>query len=139
MLTIYHLEKSRSTRVIWLAEELGLDYQVEVFRRTADFRPTADFSALHPLARSPLIRDADLVLPGAAGAQAVQGQPACATAHRRLSGETHSTTRLSEGHDVLARTMVRVSATGHERRNIQNGGSGLYSITAVTVRACCSP
>jgi glutathione S-transferase len=63
MLTIYHLEQSRSTRIIWLAEELGLEYRVKTFKRTPTLGASADFKALHPLARSPLIRDADLLLP----------------------------------------------------------------------------
>ena len=63
MLTIYHLDKSRSSRVIWLAEELGLDYKVEVFKRAPGFLPPPEYKALHPLARAPVLRDGDLVLP----------------------------------------------------------------------------
>jgi glutathione S-transferase len=62
MLTIYHLEQSRSGRVIWLAEELGLDYRVETFKRPHQAMPPPEYQALHPLGRSPIIRDGELVL-----------------------------------------------------------------------------
>jgi glutathione S-transferase len=62
MLTIYHLEQSRSGRIVWLAEELGLDYKVETFRRPPQALPPPEYQALHPLGRSPIIRDGDLVL-----------------------------------------------------------------------------
>lgn len=62
MLTIYHLETSRSGRIIWLAEELGLEYKVEVFKRTAERQAPPEYKALHPLGRAPVIRDGDLVL-----------------------------------------------------------------------------
>jgi glutathione S-transferase len=62
MLTIYHLEASRSGRIIWLAEELGLDYTVETFRRTPERQAPPDYKSLHPLGRAPVVRDGDLVL-----------------------------------------------------------------------------
>lgn len=62
MLTIYHLVQSRSGRVIWLAEELGLQYQVETFKRQWQSPPPAEYKALHPLGRSPIIKDDDLLL-----------------------------------------------------------------------------
>jgi glutathione S-transferase len=62
MLTIYHLEQSRSGRVIWLAEELGLEYSVEIYKRTLQHTAPDEYKALHPLGRSPLIRDSRLVL-----------------------------------------------------------------------------
>lgn len=67
MLTIYHLNASRSTRVIWLAEELELTYTLEIFEREANYGAPASYKALHPLARAPLIRDGDVTL-GESGA-----------------------------------------------------------------------
>jgi glutathione S-transferase len=67
MLTIYHLEQSRSGRIIWLAEELGLDYAVETFKRPHQAFPPPEYQALHPLGRAPIIRDGDLV-PAESGA-----------------------------------------------------------------------
>jgi len=62
MLTIYHLEASRSGRIIWLAEELGLEYRIEAFKRTPERQAPPEYKALHPLGRAPVIRDGDLVL-----------------------------------------------------------------------------
>lgn len=62
MITIYHLDTSRSERIVWLMEELGLDYELEVFDRRPDiFAPDA-LKDIHPLGRAPIIRDGDTVL-----------------------------------------------------------------------------
>ena len=63
MLTVYHLRRSRSDRVLWLLEELGLDYAMETFDRDANQRSPAAMRKIHPLGKSPLIRDGDVVLP----------------------------------------------------------------------------
>jgi glutathione S-transferase len=62
MLTIYHLIQSRSGRVIWLAEELGIEYRVEHFERGWQAPPPDDYRTLHPLGRSPIVRDGDQLL-----------------------------------------------------------------------------
>lgn len=63
MITIYHLENSRSERIIWLMEELELPYQVERFeRRKEDTFAPADLKQIHELGRAPVIRDGDTVL-----------------------------------------------------------------------------
>src|SRR6516164_2739900 len=62
MLTIYHLEAPRSGRIIWLAEELGLEYKLETFKRTPQRMAPPEYKALHPLGRSPVIKDGELVL-----------------------------------------------------------------------------
>ena len=62
MITIYHLNNSRSERVIWLMEELGLPYQLERFDREPSMMAPAVLKALHPLGKSPMIRDGDVVL-----------------------------------------------------------------------------
>ena len=62
MLTIYHLETSRSARIIWLAEELKLKYKIEIFKRTPERQAPPAYKALHPLGRAPIIRDGDLTL-----------------------------------------------------------------------------
>lgn len=67
MLTIYHLKSSRSTRIVWLAEELGLDYKLEVFDRESDYSAPAAYKALASVARAPMIRDGDVTL-GESGA-----------------------------------------------------------------------
>ena len=62
MLTVYHLNESRSTRILWLLEELGAPYRIERFERDATQRAPAELAAVHPLGKSPVIRDGDLVL-----------------------------------------------------------------------------
>lgn len=63
MLTIHHLGKSQSERIVWLCEELGLAYELKHYVRdpvTALAPP--ELVALHPLGTAPVIRDGDLLL-----------------------------------------------------------------------------
>ena len=63
MITVYHLANSRSARIVWLLEELGLEYNVERFERDPQTqRAPAEMKRLHPLGRSPMLRDDDLLL-----------------------------------------------------------------------------
>jgi glutathione S-transferase len=62
VITIYHLSTSRSERIVWLMEELGLPYQLEVFEREASGAAPPPMRALHPLGKAPVIRDGDVVL-----------------------------------------------------------------------------
>ncbi len=61
MITIYHLETSRSERIVWLMEELGLDYRLEIFPRPPLGTPSP-LLPVHALGKAPVIRDGDLVL-----------------------------------------------------------------------------
>ncbi len=63
MLTIHHLEKSQSERVIWLCEELGVPYALVRYPRdpVTILAPPA-FKALHPAGTAPVITDGDLVM-----------------------------------------------------------------------------
>src|SRR3954469_18388425 len=54
-LVIHHLEHSRSVRVLWLLEELGLPYEIRRYARDASFRAPPELSAVHPLGRSPVV------------------------------------------------------------------------------------
>ena len=68
MLTVHHLGISQSERIVWLCEELGLDYQLVRYERRADNRLAPDeYKALHPMGIAPVITDGDLVL-GESGA-----------------------------------------------------------------------
>jgi glutathione S-transferase len=68
MLTVHHLGISQSERIVWLCEELGLDYQFKRYDRRADNRLAPDeYKALHPMGIAPVITDGDLVL-GESGA-----------------------------------------------------------------------
>jgi glutathione S-transferase len=63
MLTLYHLRNSRSDRIIWLFEELGLDYQIVRYDRDPTFRAPAEMREIHELGKSPILRDGELVIP----------------------------------------------------------------------------
>ncbi len=62
MITIYHLNMSRSERIIWLMEELGLPYKLEKFQRGPDMLAPAALKTISPLGKAPAIRDGDLTL-----------------------------------------------------------------------------
>jgi glutathione S-transferase len=62
MITIYHLETSRSERIVWLMEELGLDYKLEIFPRETTGAAHSTLKTIHPLGKAPVIRDGDTVL-----------------------------------------------------------------------------
>jgi glutathione S-transferase len=62
MITIYHLDTSRSERIVWLMEELGLDYKLELFQRNANGSAPDALREIHALGKAPVIRDGDTVL-----------------------------------------------------------------------------
>ena len=59
MLTVHHLNNSRSQRVLWLLEELGLPYEIVRYQRGPDMRAPAELRAIHPLGKSPVVTDGD--------------------------------------------------------------------------------
>ncbi len=58
MLTVHHLNNSRSQRILWLLEELGLPYEIKAYSRDAvtSLAPP-ELKAVHPLGKSPVITD----------------------------------------------------------------------------------
>ena len=56
MLTLHHLNNSRSQRILWLLEELGVDYNIEHYQRDSitNLAPES-LRAVHPLGRSPVL------------------------------------------------------------------------------------
>ena len=62
MITVHHLDFSRSTRVLWLLEELGLEYDLRRYHREVGGPAPADLKTFHPLGTSPVIVDGDLAL-----------------------------------------------------------------------------
>lgn len=63
MITVHHLNNSRSQRILWLLEELGLTYEVKRYERDkSSMRAPASLRAVHPLGRSPVITDGDLTV-----------------------------------------------------------------------------
>jgi glutathione S-transferase len=63
MIVVHHLNNSRSQRILWLLEELGLDYEVIKHQRdpATNLAPPG-LLAVHPLGKSPVIIDGDLTL-----------------------------------------------------------------------------
>ena len=58
MITIHHLNDSRSQRVLWLLEELGVPYEIEHYQRDATTRlAPPELKAVHPLGKSPVMTD----------------------------------------------------------------------------------
>ncbi|WP_420605911.1 glutathione S-transferase family protein [Novosphingopyxis sp.] len=55
MITLHHLRISRSSRIIWLLEELGLEYDLKCYDRTPEFRAPPELKAVHPLGKAPTV------------------------------------------------------------------------------------
>ena len=63
MLTVHHLGKSQSERIVWLCEELAIPYELKCYARVPATRlAPAEYKALHPMQAAPVITDGDLVL-----------------------------------------------------------------------------
>jgi glutathione S-transferase len=59
MLTVHHLNDSRSQRILWLLEELAVPYEIKRYQRDATTRlAPPELTAVHPLGKSPVITDA---------------------------------------------------------------------------------
>ena len=58
MVVVHHLNDSRSQRVLWLLEELGLPYEIKHYQRDAKTRlAPPELKAIHPLGKSPVITE----------------------------------------------------------------------------------
>ena len=63
MIVVHHLNNSRSQRVLWLLEELGLEYEIKRYERDPKtMLAPASLLAVHPLGKSPVITDDALTL-----------------------------------------------------------------------------
>lgn len=63
MLTVHHLETSRSQRILWLLEELAVPYDIRLYRRDPVSRlAPAALKQIHPLGKSPVVTDDDTVV-----------------------------------------------------------------------------
>jgi glutathione S-transferase len=63
MITVHHLNNSRSQRVLWLLEELGLPYEIKHYQRnaTTNLAPP-ELLQVHPLGKSPVITDGEVTV-----------------------------------------------------------------------------
>lgn len=62
MLTIHHLANSQSERVVWLCEELGLEYDLVRYEREPTMLAPPAYKALHPAGTAPIITDGGVTL-----------------------------------------------------------------------------
>ena len=63
MITVHHLEHSRSQRVLWLLEELGLPYEIKRYARDPKtMLAPPELAQVHPLGKSPVITDGDITV-----------------------------------------------------------------------------
>lgn len=66
MLTLHHLNNSRSFRILWLLEELAwaydLNYKLITHDRTASYLAPDDLKAIHPMGKAPILVDGDKAL-----------------------------------------------------------------------------
>jgi glutathione S-transferase len=63
MITVHHLNNSRSQRVLWLLEELGLPYEIKKYQRDAKtMLAPPELTQVHPLGKSPVITDETLTV-----------------------------------------------------------------------------
>jgi len=63
MITVHHLNNSRSQRVLWLLEELGVEYEIKRYQRDpATMLAPPELRAVHPLGKSPVITDGELAI-----------------------------------------------------------------------------
>lgn len=83
MLTIHHHPSSRSFRIVWMAEEMGLPYEL---KREDLVRRSGELARLNPVGALPAVIDGDLVITESAAAL-------------QLLGERHGPTPLVPGHD----------------------------------------
>ena len=61
MLTLHHLNASRSQRILWLLEELAVPYEMKRYQRDAQTRlAPPELKAVHPLGKSPVITDGEI-------------------------------------------------------------------------------
>ena len=63
MLTLHHLEASRSHRILWLLEEMDFEYELKKYKRDSETKlAPPELTKIHPLGKSPVLTDNDLVL-----------------------------------------------------------------------------
>ena len=63
MITVHHLNNSRSQRILWMLEELGIPYEIKHYQRDAKtMLAPASLKKVHPLGKSPVITDGDITV-----------------------------------------------------------------------------
>lgn len=62
MMKIYHAPNTRSVRIVWLFEELGLPYEIEKFALGHPAMRTPEYQRVHPMGRVPALQDGDVTI-----------------------------------------------------------------------------
>jgi len=63
MITVHHLNNSRSQRILWLLEELNVKYEIRHYQRDViTNRAPDELKVIHPLGKSPVIEDGNLII-----------------------------------------------------------------------------
>ena len=62
MIRVYHAPRTRSVRVIWLCEELGIPYEVVTIDFSREFRASDEWRAMHPQGKVPVMEDGDITI-----------------------------------------------------------------------------
>ncbi|MDX1344151.1 MAG: glutathione S-transferase [Reinekea sp.] len=63
MITLHHLNNSRSQRLLWLLEELGLEYEIKYYQRNPKtMLAPPELEQIHPLGKAPVITDGEVVM-----------------------------------------------------------------------------
>ena len=62
MIKIYHTKGTRGLRVIWLCEELNIDYQIQKVDFSKEFRFSKEWLKINPLGKLPSMQDGDVLL-----------------------------------------------------------------------------
>jgi hypothetical protein len=103
MIEVHHLNNSRWQRILWLLEELGLEYQIVPYQRDRATRlAPPSLKAIHPLGKSPVIRDGPLVLAESAGRRLLP----CATCRPEHLQQRESAKNAIFGHANQRAAMV---------------------------------
>lgn len=62
MITVHHLNNSRSHRILWLLEELDLPYEIKLYYRDKNLQAPPELKAIHPLGKAPILEDGNKLL-----------------------------------------------------------------------------
>jgi glutathione S-transferase len=63
MIVVHHLNNSRSQRILWLLEELGMEYEIRKYQRDPKtMLAPPELRAIHPLGKSPVVQDGDTIV-----------------------------------------------------------------------------
>lgn len=62
MLTLHHLEQSRSFRILWALEELQQNYEIKYYKRSPKFAAPPELKQVHPLGKAPILQDNQRVI-----------------------------------------------------------------------------